>query len=196
MLASKPKMSSTRRILASRANGAQSRGPVTPQGKERSSLNALQHGLAARAVVVQGESADAFDATMDQFLLRFQPFDDVELSLVQEMAAAAWRLHRAWDIEGRLFDRGIGPIPDPSSSEQLTAAFCNIAVIPQFGLLHRYETRLHMIFQRALHSLTALQKARMQDEPSPNSEHSPAPEPYVDITVEDPKHRNYNEVVK
>lgn len=174
-----PEMSSTRRINASRANGALSRGPITPQGKTRSALNALDHGLSARAVVIHGESADSFQATLDNFLIRFQPADAAELSLVQEMVAAAWRLQRAWDIEGRLFDMCVEKAPDPSDSAQLTQGWLNLAAHPQFGLMHRYETRLHMIFQRALHALTALQKARMQNEPNPISEHDSVPEQAV-----------------
>ena len=53
------------RAAASRVNGARSRGPTTPEGKARSSQNALRHGLRAQKfVVVAGESAQDFAAQM------------------------------------------------------------------------------------------------------------------------------------
>ena len=85
-------MSSIRRMLSSRANGARSRGPVTLEGKQRASLNALAHGLLARCTLMQGESAEALEALLNQHLDRLGPTDGVELGMVQEMVAAYWRL--------------------------------------------------------------------------------------------------------
>jgi hypothetical protein len=87
-------MPSLRRILASRANGARSLGPVTPEGKARSSCNALRHGLLAKCVVLSNESPAGFQELHDQFVNRFGPADGVEDGLLEEMVAASWRLRR------------------------------------------------------------------------------------------------------
>src|SRR5277367_480129 len=53
-------MSSQRRIDSSRANGAKSRGAVTPVGKYSSSRNNLRHGLLAKSAVLEEERSEAF----------------------------------------------------------------------------------------------------------------------------------------
>lgn len=87
---------------ASRENGAKSKGPVTPEGKTRVSANALTHGLLSKAVVLRWESRDLFDAFQQAFLDQYQPSNDAEFMLVEEIVAAKWRLRRLWSIETRL----------------------------------------------------------------------------------------------
>jgi hypothetical protein len=57
------------RAEASRRNGAKSRGPRTPEGKERSSRNALKHGLRAQKHVVLPQEDGAEFARFQAALL-------------------------------------------------------------------------------------------------------------------------------
>src|SRR5579872_3559414 len=108
-------MSSLRRLRASRANGALSRGPKTPEGRLRSSQNSLRHGLTATCTVLSSESRDGFDALFQQFLDRFGPVDDFEFGMIEELASSYWRMRRAWAIETKLLQEAIDAQPSDSS---------------------------------------------------------------------------------
>jgi hypothetical protein len=175
-------MSSQRRIDASRANGARSLGPVTPEGRARSARNAIRHGLLARTVVLEEESTDAFEAALADLIDRLRPADAVELALIEEMAAAQWRQRRSWGIEVRMMNDAAVASPDAGPVARMTYAFRSLSGGPEFALMHRYETRQTRMFQRALNNLLILRTQFLPNEPSPISEQSevlapPEPEP-------------------
>jgi hypothetical protein len=92
------------RAEASRRNGAMSRGPNTPEGKARSSQNALKHGLRAQKhVVLPGESAAEFAALEAALMEELAPDGALQSVLAQRVVAAAWRLDRAERLEVELF---------------------------------------------------------------------------------------------
>jgi hypothetical protein len=94
------------RAAASRSNGAQSRGPRTPEGKARSAQNALKHGLRAqRFLVVGNESPREFDALETALVDELAPEGTLQGLLAGRIARAAWRLERAERIEADLFAR-------------------------------------------------------------------------------------------
>lgn len=93
-------MSSLKNTQASRANGAQSRGPSicgsATAGKQRSAQNTLRHGLLANCVVLECESRENFKGLLAQHVERFQPADGVEFGMTEEICSAYWRMRRAW----------------------------------------------------------------------------------------------------
>ena len=167
-------MSSVRLTLAARANGARSHGPVSPEGKRRSSQNATSHGLLARCVVMENESQTAFEALLAQHLDRLQPADALDLGFIEEMAAASWRMRRAWALETRIYENHAKAQPPGDEINRMAAAFTDPATHNGLGLMHRYETRLHCIYQRALHNFLLL-RAAIPNEPNPISEHPDEP---------------------
>ena len=94
-------------IEASRVNGAKSQGPITPEGKQRSSQNAVKHGLSARTVVLCNEDHALFEQLEQDYIDSLQPCTVLELHLVQHIAVAEWRVRRAWSIETGINDISI-----------------------------------------------------------------------------------------
>jgi hypothetical protein len=183
-------MSSKRRTLSSRANGARSRGPITPAGKSHSSRNSTRHGLLAKCIVLENESREGFDSLLSDFTAHFGPTDGVELGLVEEMLSAFWRQRRAWAIETRIMDNAISTQPpDQDELSRLAGGFTTLAAQPNLELMHRYETRLHRIFQRALSNLILMrslqepdppENIKLPNDPSPISGQLPEPEPAME----------------
>ena len=172
-------MVSEKRILAARANGARSRGPKTPQGKARSSRNALRHGFLSARVAVDPESRSSFREVFDLLVARLSPGDDAELGLIQEMASASWRLRRAWAMETGLLQAGIQGCTDEVGISRLAVALGELASGPRLASLHRYETRHHLRYCRALRRLLLSRNSGVPNEPKKSfaCNADPRPEP-------------------
>jgi len=97
------------RSATNRANALLSTGPRTDSGKQRSSLNALRHGLTAASAVLPSEDQAAFDAHRRGFFDEYQPATPTETQLTQELADTAWRLNRIPLLEASLLDRAANP---------------------------------------------------------------------------------------
>ena len=93
-----------------------STGPRTEPGKQRSSLNALRHGLTARTAVLPTEDPEAYQRHIQQFLHEYAPATPTETQLVHEIANTAWRFNRIPLLEAALLSPNPNPqfpIPNP-----------------------------------------------------------------------------------
>jgi hypothetical protein len=152
------------RALASRINGARSRGPRTAAGKARSARNALKHGLCARKlVVVPDEDAAEFAALQAALIAELAPVGALQAVLAQRILSAAWRLMRADRIEaevlvfrsGRDRDLGLALTRDGNGSKAVPT-------------LLRYRGAALAELMRCLRTLQALQaEARAGDLAAP-----------------------------
>ncbi len=132
------------RIRANRANALHSTGPRTESGKQRSSLNALSHGLTARTAVLPTEDPDAYQRHIQQFLDEYAPATPAETQLVHEIANTAWRLNRIPFLEAELLSQN----PSPQT------------LIPQLATLGLHGSRLSRQFQKAVEQLRDIQEDR------------------------------------
>ena len=137
------------RTRANRANAKLSTGPRTEPGKQRSSLNALRHGLTAQTAVLPNEDAEAYQLHIQQFLDEYKPATPTETQLVHEIANTAWRLNRIPFLEAELLSAGL--LPNAPSSQTL---------IPQLATLGLHGSRLSRQFQKALEQLRDIQEER------------------------------------
>ena len=95
-------MSTEAQRKANRQNAKKSTGPRTPQGKARSSKNALKHGLLARDAVMADEDAAEYDRQLQILEENLFPKNAIEFELVLQIADSRWRLRRITRIEAGL----------------------------------------------------------------------------------------------
>ncbi len=88
-------MTAQDRAEISRANGRKSKGPTSPEGRARSSKNALKHGLTARCPVLPTESESDYRRLVDGFFEALQPLNVVEGVLAEQAAQCSWKIARA-----------------------------------------------------------------------------------------------------
>ncbi len=92
-------MATDRQLQANRENAKNSTGPRTPEGKARSSKNALKHGLLAADSVIPGEDPADFDRHLTLYEDTYVPKNCIEREIVRQIADAAWRMQRLSRIE-------------------------------------------------------------------------------------------------
>ena len=160
-------MRSPKQIEASRANGALSKGPITPQGKAISSRNSLRDGLLARTVVLEAESTERFLALLEGYLLEFQPVTATEVSLVEALAVAKWRQLRVWGVQKSAIDRDMA-LQDPATGPASVRAGFALRGSPESScapdLLLRYEHAYAREFAR-IHARLLDLKSRGKNTP-------------------------------
>jgi hypothetical protein len=81
-------MRTTAQQAASRANGARSRGPATPEGRRRCRRNALRHGMSGAGVVLPEALEQEARAEADAYARVLHPRSALERRLVETAALA------------------------------------------------------------------------------------------------------------
>jgi hypothetical protein len=159
-------MRSELQIIASRANGAKSRGPATPEGRLASACNRTDHGLLAQTIALDGESEDRLAALSEAFHQRLQPRDEVELAYLETMIMCRWRLMRLWVLESAGMGHEIRKQEHMHESEskptRAALAFRTLSdESHSLELMNRYETRFDRQFARAHQRLIDLRRQRV-----------------------------------
>jgi hypothetical protein len=158
------------RATINRENAQHSTGPKTPEGKRRSSLNALRHGLTGQTVVLPGENVSHFEDLFLAFQQDLKPFGQLEKQLVQTIAETQWRINRVASIESNLIALGVHEYAetidteDPIIHSALVQAKAVRAEMAQIAMLGLHQTRLTKILHQTLAQLKQAQTTRKEQE--------------------------------
>jgi hypothetical protein len=134
-----------------------------PAGRQRSSLNALRHGLTAASPILPSEDRAAYEDHRRRFFDEYQPATPTESQLVQELAHTSWRLNRIPLLEADVVARADAPVlPDQEMTQEITfdivdahRLIANLAIQGQ---------RLSRQFQKSLHKLREIRADRSERE--------------------------------
>jgi len=161
-------MSTERQIAANRLNAQKSTGPRTEEGRAAVRLNAVKHGLCAKTLVLPGEDEAGFQAVFDGLEETYQPANYNEMILVRQMAMAAWRLDRAYHVEGAFFHYELKD--DAQIRDQYHPGldlYSKLAYLHhdesndrKLSLQMRYQAHLERSYHRAMSALERLQAKR------------------------------------
>ena len=153
-------------INANRANAQFSTGPKTQEGKKKSSLNALRHGLNSQAVLLPHEDAIAFARHNKNCFDDLRPKGFVEEQMTQSLADLSWRINRMRNMETNLLAVACHELEstDDAADPEVHAALAmaraykeNCVDIVKLG---QHEARASREFRRTLDELKALQAER------------------------------------
>ena len=149
-----------------RLNGARSRGPITPEGKQASARNSLRHGMLSQTIVLEGESKELFEQLLTAITAEIQPRTPIETGLVERMAVAHWRQMRTWAVQKASLDLQMARPENASGSKpaRFATVFKNLADNSRLlDLVNRYEASFERHYYRALSYVIKLRESSLNE---------------------------------
>jgi hypothetical protein len=150
-------MATIKQIEANRRNSLLSTGPKTTEGKAAACLNALRHGLRARATILPGENREDLEQLLEALEQTWLPQNPTEQYYIEQMAVNQWKLIRLKH--------------DYSAKDQ----------IPLLDRVWQQQARLERSYDRAQRSLRRVQEERRLDAARQPEMPAPAPPPVEEI---------------
>ena len=153
---------------ANQENAQHSTGPRTAEGKQRSSQNALKHGLCALDPLIPGEDPEAFQEHFCEIELDLKPASAIESNLVEQIADISWRLKRLSRIEAAVITAFYDataeqPLNQGNDTDQLLGkALAHHNRLDALNRLSRYEGQLSRRYHRALKEFRDIRKERIR----------------------------------
>ena len=143
-------------------------GATSPEGKAKSSLNAVKTALTGRTILLSADEAPAYQQHVAEYEKDLHPFGQRECDLVQSIADSSWRLQRIPVLEAAIYAQGRIQFAsqfddhDPSLRSSLIDLQTHLTYEKQLRNLHIQEARIHRRREKDLAELRDLQKERKQ----------------------------------
>lgn len=175
---------SIKKIMSNRRNSKKSTGPKTNQGKLKSSLNSIKHGLYGAKIAIIGENIDEIDDIIEWLVKELNPKGIQQELIVSKMIDIAIRFKRIPLIEAGILnhemqeyeaDKYKEPIADViSGGDKKTMMLSSDIIVRKSGLsfardchdgsailkLNTIEDRLLSKYFKLLEKLKELQKKK------------------------------------
>lgn len=158
-----------------RANkeNAKKGGVKTEEGKLKSRLNAVKHGMMLTSqMLLKGEDVKELAEFRGSVIFELVPHGELELLLVDRFISSAWRLRRVISIETNdirnLYSKRVAEYPDSLSyyKQQAESAFMSG---PSVDKILRYEAAMERQMYKALDKFIELREKRTKLENTPGA---------------------------
>lgn len=151
---------SPKKIAANRRNAQKSTGPKTPEGKARSSENAVKHALYARKPILKSptlsENPAYYNSLRAALIAQFAPSSPLEHLLVHRLANSVWHLERAEKSPCSQFPDIFNPSLDLALPELLTVSRRHYHYLLLKRRLRRRMERTHALLKTVKRSQSSV----------------------------------------
>jgi hypothetical protein len=153
---------SAAQLRANRRNAQKSTGPKTPEGKARSSKNALKHGFCSTDIFMEGEDRCEFYRFRIEMLRFTRPRNIVEEQFSEQVIRGAWKLKRLQGAELEVLEDRIATLK--RQGKTFTPGFALADLLwgdKEFSGQQRYERQMTSMMHRGIEQLRKCRKDEM-----------------------------------
>lgn len=159
-------MSSAAQIEANRQNSHSSTGPRSPEGKQKSALNAVRHGFTGQTIILTEAETEPYQSFTEGLLQELAPVGIHETAIAWNVINNRWRVNQIAAMESAIYALGQREHAAEFATEtpQMAAALSRLKTFetkrPELDRLRRYETSHNRQINKEMALLTNLQTTR------------------------------------
>ena len=109
-------------MAANKANSLKAKGPATPEGRSKSALNSLKHGLTGQGIVVAEDVAEEVGRLAEDLEADMKPHSPAGVLLIRKLALFAVRSDRAAEQENAAIALNVRHAADEFDEQRIDRA--------------------------------------------------------------------------